>query len=187
MATMPENAPSVISENISEKPKRGRPTVMGPMETRGLKSIYQAGPRTLLNRHYMLRAMAALELGRDMVADNPYRYLFDIDVSNGLGKMRQTILTELGRVEDDHLMRKLADVICEGRMPTQKAIAFIRSVRFDGYAAPTARDGSEHATILANRIIETINLYARRYGIDDEDATAALSVAYAQIEKKRRA
>ncbi len=107
-------------ENFSKK--RGRPPKIPPGLLAGLRVIYSeyTSARSLNNMHYLQIAFAVLDDDREK-----YRYLLD----RGGGRMRTTILTALGRLEDPDDIREIGAYVCEKRIKTAEALTLIRIVR----------------------------------------------------------
>jgi len=130
-------------ENISEIPqRRGRPRIAIP-ET-------AISRRTALNRHYAMRAFEVLGIA-ELVEDGDDTYLW-LFTRRG---PKWTILTELGRIEDESAMQMFAVHICRDELSTQQAVATIRRGRV-GRATPDADQ-------LASAIMVTVNAYLERY------------------------
>lgn len=127
-------------ENISEnKRKRGRPlkvladgrTVKESMRLYEAVGLFDEvkSERAKINKYYMVRAQSAL---KDENGGLPVDGIFSFIISgNHLESFtfKQTILQELGRLEDDELIRKVAKDICDYKLPTAKAIVYIRQFR----------------------------------------------------------
>jgi len=108
-------------ENFSKK--RGRPRKI-PAEVLALhREVWPelTTERSLNNRNYACLAFAALGSGEE----RKYAYLVSLDGR----RLRWTILTALGRLEDEDAIRVLAEHICEEQMKTQDALRFIRVMR----------------------------------------------------------
>jgi hypothetical protein len=117
-----------ISEKISEKRKRGRPQLLHPK----LRAIYAqdqqyASERTIQNTSYHIRAFALLQ-------EEPWaEWLIGYTSKEGKpGKVRKTILAELGRLDDDTDLVMMARAICASRPNTRDALARIRQFRLGG-------------------------------------------------------
>jgi hypothetical protein len=150
-----------ITENVSEKPKRGRPLVI-PGQTRALYEAYglfvEIGTeRGRQDVYYRQRAIHVLRI-TDREASAPFRWLADIELMKGASRngWRRTILAALGRIDDDDQLRETALVICEAKPSTRKAVAMIRRWRLGKSAGGTA-DG------LRGELIRHLNDYLRRY------------------------
>lgn len=151
-----------IAEDITEKPRRGRPPLMSAGVETGYRQLWPGlSRRTLQARRYELHAAGVLwpDLG-EMLADqgatlkNPFAFLWDIEADPD-STMKHVILGELGRVGDPEAITGLAAHICAARLPTAKAVALIRRYRLgDAQAAPER---------LADAILATINQHLTRY------------------------
>jgi hypothetical protein len=136
------------SENISKKLKRGRPRLSDY-----LPEINALTVRGRQNYHYMVRAMRVLGNG-----DDPrFFWLCDANAVNaGKAGVKFVILSELGRVRDDGELVELAELICELKPTTKKAMSIIKEVRGAKRKGPSALD-------LANEVITTMNGYTTRH------------------------
>ena len=130
---------NAITENISIKPKRGRPYLFftDAADKREWKKHYPdvRTDRTLVNRLYSDRALSVLGDGRKP----EYIWLADVKAD----RFKHTILTELGRVDEDDEIRDLAGFICEKKMSTSEAVSFIRDCR--GVLKPATQQGITRA------------------------------------------
>jgi len=117
-----------ISENFSEKPKRGRPRRFRELPDYIGTCLTVRGKQ---NHAYAMRAMVVLN-------NTPHNHLWNTEkIRDGTGKVKLTILAELGRFPDPDAMRKAAAFVCRLRMKTADAIDFLRKgrgVRRDGPA-----------------------------------------------------
>lgn len=152
-----------ISENISEKPKRGRPRLISDAMSKWYRSQVSPGThtdRTAQNAYFGMAALGRLmgekisegkyELspGRD---DWPYKWLCDETVKPVV--YRRTVLTELGRIDDDDELREVAAYLCEHKPSTREAIGIIRRYRHGVKPAD--------CTALTNAFIHTMNDYIK--------------------------
>jgi hypothetical protein len=104
----------MISENLSEKPKRGRPRILSQERENECRKygMYQADTRrSNLNEYFYMKAFAALwnyNPDGEEVAKEEFAYL----IHPVTEKMKTVILTELGRLEDPDRIRRNARIIC---------------------------------------------------------------------------
>jgi hypothetical protein len=142
-------------ENFSEnKRKRGRPSKMfasritvNQKANEYAKGLAQENctDRTKVNLYYQTSAHAALW-------DGDYSYLFINDDSKCTSEIKKrTILQNLGRLEDDELIRKTARLICDNKLNTAEAVTYIRELKI-GSKPAGSRFGL--AKILAKNIDE---------------------------------
>ena len=128
-----------------EKPKRGRPRLLMPEYEAELWNLYPPtgvkSTRGIQNKHYLCHAVG-------LVKDDP-RFAWIVDAKTD--RVRSTILTELGRIEDDDDLLEMALLICESRASTRKAVAAIRQFR-DVAKGPSCLS-------LTSRLITTIKAY----------------------------
>lgn len=133
-----------LSEKYSEnKRHKGRPRCF-PKEFEALWTGLGIGidygtRRGKLNRYYALTAMSALkdEPGLDWL----YRWN---EMQVGTGKVRWTILSELGRVRDPDTMRDMAREVCEQKPKAAVAVSMIRELRV-GRVVPGSAAGLKAA------------------------------------------
>ena len=144
-------------ENVTEKPKRGRPRSTPPDWDLIMRRVGQTGtPRTLVNFYYTSRAMAVLNL-KSIPEDDPLRWLYDptLAAHNERAGFKQTILSELGRIPDDQLLRAVALQVCELKPKTRDAIIMIRRLRVG--------EGKPKPDQLETEIIHLIDNFRMRY------------------------
>jgi hypothetical protein len=170
----------MISEDSSKKRGRGRPRVIDEVsralyEGLGVFSNISTG-RGRQDVYYRQRACLALHI-TDPVASEPFRWLADIDLMRGgEGKgWRPSILTELGRIDDEDQLRAVALEVCERKPGTREAIALIRRWRL-------GREGKGGAADLEDELVGRVNDYLRRYpGTDWAVVLDALSKVYIRV------
>lgn len=87
-----------------------------------------------------------------LVMDRPdFRWLFDPQA----GTSRNTILAELGRIEDDRLLLEMAGEICRRKPTSREAVAAIR--RFRG-----ARNEPSSRKLMI-KLIKSVDAYLKRH------------------------
>lgn len=131
----------------ARKKKPARPKSMDRALEQFLRSLYPKvkSTRGLQEKQHQTRAVL-------LVMDQPeFRWLFD----PATGTCRSTILTELGRIEDDGLLLEMAAEICRRRPKTREAVAAIRRVR-GARSEPSSRQ-------LAVKLVKSIDAYLKRY------------------------
>ena len=129
------------------KAKTGRPK-MDPIMEEFLRHTGQWDAetetrRTLQNRLHQVRAMLVLRQAPDYT-----RFAWLID--------KKTILSELGRIEKDETLLKVAEVMCKQKPNTQQAVAMIRGLRRGTTPEPDAQ-------ALAQVIINTVTAYIQSH------------------------
>lgn len=136
-----------VSEDSSEKSKRpGRPRRLTATDEALVSSLYPGRTRrTLMEKSYVGRAIAVLGLQGSEV-EEPFRWLF------GAGVVRSTILAELGRIEDEELLRTVAAEVCKSRLSARTARERIRWVR-------TGRQTTGSWLELSASLEDTLNRY----------------------------
>jgi hypothetical protein len=133
---------TTFSENFSEKPKRGRPPgwMYGAVARKYRREfgIY-ARDLTERGRQNKDRRQSALRVILE-AKDARLNWLVD-DAAIAAGKqpkLPETILTELGRIDDDHELLTAALRLCELRPSAREAVAMIREWRGTATRAPSA-------------------------------------------------
>lgn len=164
----------VISETVSQKQGRGRPTLM----TRDEVALYGAiglfddntTRRGRNNVFYRQRALLVIGGGREP----EFSWLADrVAMERGEKKSwRPTILGELGRIEDDELLRAFARELCRAKPRAREAVVMVRRHRIGG-----CRPGNPIA--LAGEIRSTVNAYLQRH---PDVAWADVLEALAEVE-----
>ncbi len=121
-------------EKFSKTKKGGRPKLLGPQ----LEAVYRGAvgqftsERTVQNKYYELRAFSALGFNEDASETSPYSWLCSSGAqagTSGRRYYRSTILAELGRFEDNEMMRLYAGLICTLKPKTQEAVRMLRKWR----------------------------------------------------------
>jgi hypothetical protein len=139
------------TEMISETPPRGRPSKLFYSEEhrRQFAALYRetTSSRGLANKTYEVRSMSLLGFG----ADPRFHWL----ANNTTQKYRQTILAELGRIDDDETLLTVATHLCEMKSTTAIAIAGIRRVR--GVRGKPSVEG------LRDQLLATVNAWFKAF------------------------
>jgi hypothetical protein len=167
----------IFMETISENPprkKRGRPSIFSPFEHRG--AVFVAGnrtPRQQNNAMYTMRALTAIS------HDPRFAWLgSELEpASQGKGRLRRTILAELGRVEDPEELEALALAICAQKPTVRQARAMIRQVRL-----PSRPPGTfdQLLTVLVGALNTYLAEHAPMAWDDIDGAVLALHAAVAE-------
>jgi len=165
----------VFMEKIS---KRGRPAKQRFGED-GLMKTFMGGrlscDKTNMNHYYAF--FAQIELGNGN--DDEFSFIIDANGTE-LIQYKITILTELGRLENPDLIRKVARVICEKELTTKDAIPYIRSFR-------TGEKPKGEISKLAHAIADTIDDYIFKHSnVDDEMIRSALDIISGIMEKNSK-
>jgi hypothetical protein len=167
-------------ENISEnKRKRGRPlkelypgvTIKDEIKKFGNLLGDIKSERGKINRIYQIKAHAAL---RDQDDNCPIDGEFSFIISCGdnldLKTYKQTILQELGRLEDEDLIREVAREICKYKLSTGRAITYIRQFR-------TGSQSTGDTFKLAIELGKTVDEYKLKHSsVNDDMIRAALNL-----------
>lgn len=111
-----------LSEKFSENKPKGRPRITTPNFDRKAQTFFPATNtrRGLLNKHYLLIALAAL-------SEDKEAFIWLVDPP----KFKLTILYELGRVQDPELIREGARQLCALKPTTKRAVQILREVRLE--------------------------------------------------------
>ena len=121
-----------ISEESSKK-KRGRPSVIPPKVLADFKvGRADVGPRCWQNDHYAYMAIHALGCYDRSLWRDEYAWLFErvaVGRQWALHWHKKSILTELGRIGDNDLIRECAAILCREKPKTREAIVRIRRFR----------------------------------------------------------
>src|SRR5579884_2340773 len=148
--------------------KRGRP-VVHPEQLLNLASRY-SGASTVRGRQnflYMTRAIRVLDYEPDFYWLVGSRQ----EISAGKKLLRNTILVELGRIEDEDDLRVMARQICEIKPRCKDALVMIRRWR-------TGKTRAGDAESLTKAIVQTVEDYcAARSGTTLQIILAALANA----------
>jgi hypothetical protein len=153
-------------ENISEiKGKRGRPPKMlytGVTKNEMMSMYGNVGlfdevksERGKVNLCYMIHAHEALQDNNDDCPINGEFAFIISAVGSDVKEYKRTILQELGRLEDDDLIRAVAGEVCKSKMSTRRAIIYIRQFRSEKKKGETLQ--------LANEIIKILNDYDMKH------------------------
>lgn len=119
-----------ISETVSEKPRRGRRRIMGPL---AISTVDVVAPEVKSERGRQNVYYRQLALGA-LAHDPRFRWIADEDgmMAGDKSAWRPGVLAELGRiwVVDEDLMLRIAELVCEIKPPTTRAaVALIRRAR----------------------------------------------------------
>ena len=167
-----------ISENFSEKPKRGRPrvlTVEGEREYDRFGLFDSTNTRRgRVNVGYLQHALDVL-MGDDP-ALTAYAWLIG---PSARPAFRRTLLSELGRLRNEDLILAAAAELCQHKPATVLGVAYLRSLR------KARRPASEES--LSDRICTVLD----RYRVEHPDVTPefmieALSRALAGVRFLQR-
>jgi hypothetical protein len=115
-------------ENISQKPPapRGRPR-LSSTEFEDVATRFWAFGKT---RHTRTNAVYRHRAIRQFIEDARFAWLCRDPVPNGPdGTLRRTILTELGRIDDEGIREAIALDLCARQPTAREAVAQIRAYR----------------------------------------------------------
>ncbi len=139
------------SETASEKPKRGRPRRFSRDGEAVMLGLYSdKGERQRGNIAYMILAVQRLQRHPDFDA-GAFRWLWN----PGKDDLKHTILSELGRIEDDGEMVLVARDLCAMKPKTKDAVTMIRRLRLG------EREPRPHQ--LQDELVATINDFWKRF------------------------
>ena len=148
------------SETVSEKKrKRGRPKIIPDRERSILKGLCPEvrTERGLQDAYFWMYALQVLGYGREE------QFLHLCDEKRDKNKL--TVLSELGRFGDPHVMRELALTICEHQLSAREAVRWLREIR-------TGKQPQADADQLADAIVMTIKDYAAGHQGTDQNVIA---------------
>lgn len=126
-----------VSENFSEKQqsRRGRPRVLGKEYEeymRGLGHFRCSSRRGNVNESYFFEAIGTLWNHHPMgmeAALEAYAWLGNPTTSDQKGRLKKTLLAELGRIKDPETIRAVALVICKLKPLATAGVQLIRRAR----------------------------------------------------------
>lgn len=127
--------------------------------------------RGKINCYYMCKCQSALEdeNGKHPI-DGEFNFILAIDDDLEIGCYKRTIMQELGRLEDEELIRSIAKVVCQNKLSTDAAITYIRQFR------TKQRPDSDNVK-LAQSIGKAIDEYKSKHSyVDDEMIQASLNL-----------
>jgi hypothetical protein len=163
-------------ENVSEiRPhtKRGRPVKFSP-ERLAITSFSAPDVKTIRGKQNNLLLLRAMNVIGD---DFPWlcdKGKIDRCETNAL---RVTILAELGRIDDDDVLRRIAGQICDRKPTAREAVILIRRFR-------TRKNSAGDVTTLAKRIARTVDDFTLMYpDTPGEDLLAAMDIARTAVEE----
>lgn len=128
----------MISENVSEKPKRGRPRTISHKEVEEnaiALGIASHSERDKIEAYYRTVAMTAI-----LNDSREYPWLYDKKAPEGKEAWRRTILSHLGRLSDFDEIRQAAAFINGNQLSTKDAIRTLRKYRGVTNRVPSRND-----------------------------------------------
>jgi ribosomal protein S18 len=175
---------SQVLKEIFSETKKGRPSVLSSE----MESLFRAqglydgrySRRSKLNVYYRQRALVALIFQNEGAEDaGTFAWLADGEKMKRSEPhaWRQTILSELGRIEDEEMMRAVATQICELKPKTKDAVLMIRRFRVGELPAADSLQ-------LANAIIQTLNTYMSSHSkMTPAQVSQALATAQRKVDE----
>ena len=148
---MPSHDTAAILTAASERPRRGRPAAIDTDWLEPIVALVSDGEsaRSKQNARYQFRALAVLH--RQGVLHPRFEWLmYDKDV-------RVSILTELGRIENENDLRVWAAALCREKPKAKDAIARVRRWRLH------TKDEPPDLKQLADQLAEVINRFRARH------------------------
>lgn len=171
-------------ENFSEnKRKRGRPSKMldrGVTRKEFIADLVKKNEmpsgkseRTHINIYYGIQGQGALA---DENGTHPFdgEFSFIIAVSDSLEirAYKRTIIQELGRLEDEELIKGVAREICKNKLSTDRAVTYIRHCKM-------GKQSSGDSSNLAVALKKTINDYnTKHYDVTSDVILRSLNIVY---------
>jgi hypothetical protein len=174
----------MTSPSVAAGKPRGRPRAFSPEEETAFRNMFPEirTRRGLQNRMYACRAISVL---KQVAGDEVFnRFGWLLGPSFDAAKMRFTLLTELGRLDQPADIATLVSTLCKTKDPPHIAVALIRQrVRKKGNARPTV----EHATYYLASAVDT---WLQRYpdadfGVMVEALNELYSIIQERLEKRR--
>lgn len=169
-----EVSEQTITENFSEKPRRGRPPLHCRRfmdEVRAFNLADAQSDRGINDHMYGVSAMQTLfPKGEEREARlERFRWLYDAEAeaAHRPRHIRRTLLAHLGRLRDPDLILKAADHLCEWRPTTAVGVAWLRRLR-------TGKPATGDSVDLANALIVAFNTYM---GANPETGAETVEVA----------
>ena len=159
------------------KIKRGRKE--NPAKKTFEDLYHDKGARSVNNRISFAIALRACgwNIGKEKEPDYPYAWLFEHSAGGNFKRM--TLISELGRFDDEETIRVLAAGCCESKPPVKMAIARLRNYRLTGnmttpgdvfnlyMALLRCLDDYSAAHELSNNdILEALNRVSKEYLVD---------------------
>jgi hypothetical protein len=126
--------------------------------------------RGKINCYYICKCQRALEdeNGKHPI-DGEFNFILAVDDDLEIGCYKRTILQELGRLEDEELIRSIAKVVCQNKLSSDAAITYIRQFR-------TKQRPAEDEAQLVEAIGKAIDEYKLKNSyVDDEMIRASLN------------
>ena len=122
---------SIHPDSIPNKARPGRPRLLSPTyedELAGMAGV--ASTHGAQGRHYATVAAQAL-FDLEQPGWVPRDEAFTHFVKRN-GDLKWSMLSELGRIPDDHTLRAIARLVGRQHLPTGQAVAVIRRIRTGG-------------------------------------------------------
>lgn len=145
------------------KRKRGRPALFDPETMDAARKAFGGltTDRGRQDRYYAYVAHNAL--GEHAATDFPW-------LCGDALKIRWSVLAQLGRLGDEHTIRKCAKSICEAKVTARDAVRIIRKWR-------TGKFAKGDAVKLAAMVCRTVDEYRKNHDCDMGTILAAMDLA----------
>ena len=128
---------STRTHPIPTKARPGRPRLLAPAyEAELARMAGVASTHGAQGRHYaMVAARALFDLAQPgwVPRDEAFAHFVKRN-----GDLKWSMLSELGRIPDDHTLRAIARLVGRQHLPTGQAIVMIRRIRTGGDRSPPA-------------------------------------------------
>jgi hypothetical protein len=165
-----------ISETVS---KKGRPPKFPPQVRAYLTKLFRDEVRTergRLNICYRQRALKAIWAAKDPKLN----WLGEREkMAAGTGRMKGTILIELGKIDDEQELIAVAKEICALKPNSKDGVRRIRRYRLG--------ERTGNSVDLANEILRTLNDYRKQFPkTTPQEVLEALAYAERQVRKAKR-
>lgn len=158
-----------------EQPTYGRPRLLSPEYARELtRQDRIASTHGAQGRHYAMVAARAL-FDLDQPGWVPRDAAFAHFVKRN-GDLKWSMLSELGRIEDEESLRAVARIVGRQRLPTARATALIRRIRIGDRPPPPDRLTRGLLTVIATH-------WARYPTTSEAEIVTALEAAAAAVHR----
>lgn len=153
------SASAAISETVADNhpnTKRGRPQRFTKASMDCFRGLFPEtkSQRGIMDMAYRIEAIRVLTKDDK---DDRFHWLVDKAACiRGEDAWKPTILTELGRIEDEQVMKEIALRICELKPRNKEAVAIIRRYR-------SKDQGEGNCPAITNCIIGAVNAYLQRH------------------------
>ena len=120
-----------LSEDVFQKPARGRPRMMTPEHEAMCRRLMEKSPETTLRsvQNWVYAGQGLSVLGGDVAGfpkESTDRWGWLLRVSSGVSYCRKSIVSQLGRTRQPEAIPIFADELCRLRPTARQAIRLLR-------------------------------------------------------------